>query len=143
MSENKEMLLNLILKQNVSAIVTLSEKTKSEPDEVIKMLGELITEGKLHGSVSEDGTRFFRGDAKVSGAPVIHRDDKEPEFLSYNTRPGYITAVIGVLILAGSVIVNINATDLTEQNFAAVLFFVGIVILFVGLYFVARRKTPS
>jgi hypothetical protein len=143
MSEKKEMLLNLILKQNVSAIVTLSEKTQSEPDEIIKMLSELVNEGKLHGSVSEDGTRFFKNDARVSEAPVIHRDDKEPEFLSYNTRPGYITAIIGALILAGSVVVNINSTDLIEQNFAAVLFLVGIVILFVGLYFVARRKTPS
>ena len=40
-------------------------------------------------------------------------------------------------------IVNVNASDQTEQNFAAVLFLIGLVILFVGLFFMAKRKTPS
>lgn len=143
MTDKKEILLDMILKQNVSAIVTMSEKTKSESEEVIKMLDELVSEGRLHGSVSEDSTRFFRGDAKVSTAPVIHREEKEPEFLTYNTRPGYATAIIGALILAGAVVVNIYANDQAEQDFGAILFLVGIVILFVGLLFVAKRKTPS
>ncbi len=143
MSEKKEMLLDLILKHNVSAIVTLSEKTKTNPEEVIEMLSELVTEGRLHGSLTEDATRFFRSDAKVSAAPVIPRQDKEPEFLKYNTRPGYAIAIVGALILVGAISVNIYAADQTEQDFGAVLFLVGLAILFAGLLLVAKRKTPS
>jgi len=143
MSDKKEILLDYVLKHNVSAIVTLSEKAKLRTEEVTDLLGELVAEGRLHGSFSEEGTRFYRSDAKVSEAPIIHREDKEPEFLRYNTRPGYLTAIIGGLILVGGTAVNIYATDRTEQDFAAVLFLVGIVVLFAGLFFVAKRKTPS
>ena len=143
MSEKKEMLVNLIVKLNVSAIITLSEKLEIEPEAVIELIDELITEGKLKGTVTEDQKRFFRSDAKVSDAPVIEREDRMPEFLSYNTKPGYVIAIIGALILVGGVLVNANATDAPEQSFAAGLFLIGLAILFSGLYFVARRKTPD
>jgi len=143
MSDKKEMLLDLVLNRNVSAIVTMSEKTNSEPDEVIEMLRDLVTEGRLHGSITDDGTRFFKSDARVSAAPVIHRDDQGPEFLRFNTRPGYVTAIIGAIILTAGIVVNIYAVDQTEHDFAALLILVGVLIFFAGLFFVARRKTPS
>ncbi|TFH10042.1 MAG: hypothetical protein E4H14_03350 [Candidatus Thorarchaeota archaeon] len=143
MSEKKEMVVNLIVKRNVSAIITLSEKLEIETEAVIELINELISEGKLQGTFTEDGKRFFRSDAKVSDAPVIEREDIMPEFLSYNTKPGYVIAIIGALILGGGAIVNIYATDATEYDFAAILFLIGILILFTGLYLVAKRNPPS
>ena len=143
MSEKKEKLINLVVKHNVSAIVTMSEKLEIEPEAVVELIDELISEGKLQGAITEDGKRFFRSNAKVSEAPVIEREEKIPEFLIYNTRPGYVIAIIGAVILGGGAIVNINATDSTEQDFAAGLFLIGLLILFAGLYLVAKRKTPD
>lgn len=143
MSEKKEKLAKLIVDLNVSAIVTMSERLDVAPEEVIELINELISEGKLHGTITEDSKRFFRSDAKVSNAPVIERGQTIPEFLSYNTKPGYVIAIIGALILGIGAIVNNYATDAAEQNVAAVLFLIGILILFVGLYLVARRKTPD
>lgn len=143
MNEKKQKLIDLIVEHNVSAIITMSEKLAVEPEVIIEMINELVAEGKLHGTITEDATRFFRSDAKVSDAPVIEREDVMPDFLDYDTRPGYVTAVIGAVILIAGGIISANATDTTEQNFAAILFLVGLAILFVGLFLVARRKTPD
>lgn len=139
----KEKLINLITEHNVSAIVTMSEKLQIEPEAVIELINELVTEGRLHGTITEDGSRFFRSDAKVSQAPVIERDEKQPEFLSYNTKPGYAAAIVGALLLIAGGIINTNAVDVIEQNFAAGIFMVGILIFFAGLLFIARRNTPD
>lgn len=143
MNENKEKLVNLVIEHNVSAIVTLSENLKIEPEAVIELINELISENKLHGMLTEDGTRFYRSDAKVSEAPVIHRDEEEPVFLAYDTRPGFVIAIIGAIVLAAGAIVNNYAIDVPEHDFAAMLFLVGLAILFGGLYLVAKRKTPE
>jgi len=143
MSDNKDQLVSLVVEHNVSAIITLSEKLKIEPDAVIEMINELISEGKLQGTITDDGTRFFRSDAKVSDAPVIPREEELPEFLSYDTRPGYAIAIIGAIILLGGALVSVFATDTSEQDFAAGLFLIGLAILFVGLYLVTKRKTPE
>ncbi len=143
MEDKKEKLVSLIIDHNVSAIVKFSEKLELDKEEVIELLNELVAEERLHGSITDDGTRFFRSDAKVSTAPVIEREENLPEFLSYNTRPGYIIALIGMCILVAAGVTSVSAPDITQQNFGAVLFFVGLVVLFVGAWFVARRKTPN
>ena len=143
MNENKEKLVNLVIEHNVSAIMILSEKLKLDPEAVIELINELISEDKLHGMISEDSVRFFRSDPKVSDAPVIHRDDKLPEFLSYDTRPGKVIAIIGFIVLIGAGLVGYYATDVNEENFAAILFFVGLAIFLIGLYMVTKRDTPD
>ncbi|MGY5879161.1 MAG: hypothetical protein RTV31_02875 [Candidatus Thorarchaeota archaeon] len=143
MSAKKEKLVNLVVNLNVSAIITLSEKLEVEPETVIEMINELVSEGKLQGKITEDSKRFFRSDAKVSDAPTIEREDTLPEFLSYNTKPGYVIAIIGAIILVSGAVVSNIAVDLAEQNLAAVLFLIGLAILFVGLFLVARRNTPD
>ena len=143
MSEKKAKLVNLVVEHNVSAIVTLSEKLGIEPENVIELIKDLIFDGKLQGTITEDDKRFFRSDAKVSDAPVIEREDTMPEFLSYNTRPGYVIAALGAIILIAGGFVSVNAADAAEQNFAAGFFLLGLAILFAGLFYVARRKTPD
>jgi hypothetical protein len=143
MSEKKETLVKLIVELNISAIVTMGEKLEVAPEEVNELINELVSEGKLQGTITEDGKRFFRSNAKVSDAPVIEREKTLPEFLSYNTRPGYVIAIIGAIVLGGGAIVNSYATDAAGQNIAAAVFLIGLLILFVGLYLVAMRKTPD
>jgi len=143
MNENKEKLLHLVVENNVSAIMILSEKLELDPEAVTELINELVTENALHGVISEDGKRFFRNDAKVSGAPVIHRNESMPEFLSYDTRPGKAIAIIGFLVLIGGGLVSYYATDVAEADFAAILFLVGLAIFLGGLYLATKRDTPD
>ena len=143
MEDKSELLTKLILQENISAIVVLSERTGLKTDDVVDMINELVSKGRLNGTLTEDGSRFFKSTVKVSDARVIPRDEKLPAFLSYNTKPGRVTAIVGLLILASGVIVTILATDLQEQNFAALLILIGLVVFLLGLYFIARRGSPS
>lgn len=143
MSGKKEQLIRLVVEHNLSAIVTMSDNLKIEPEAVVELINDLISEGKLQGTITEDNARFFRSDAKVSDAPVIEREGKMPEFLSYDTRPGYVIAIIGAIILIVGALVSIYAADATEQDFAAGFFLIGLLIMIAGLFLVAKRKTPD
>ncbi|RDE15243.1 MAG: hypothetical protein C4K48_04150 [Candidatus Thorarchaeota archaeon] len=143
MEDKSELLTMLILQENISAIVILSERTGLKTDDVVDMINELMSKGRLKGTLTEDGSRFFKSSVKVSDARVIPREEKLPAFLSYNTKPGKVTAIVGLLILASGGIVTILATDLVEQNFAVLLILIGLVLLLLGLYFIARRGSPS
>jgi len=143
MEDKKSQLVELILVQNISAIVTLSERLNIDQDDVIVMINDLLSTGELQGSLTEDSTRFFKSSVKVSVAPVIEREEKLPSFLTYNTKPGKVTALIGFLVLAGGLTVNAFAQDIAEQNFAAILILIGLLVFLIGLFLIARRDTPD
>ncbi|MHA1965809.1 MAG: hypothetical protein ACXACG_11680 [Candidatus Thorarchaeota archaeon] len=143
MSEKKDELIDLILNENVSAIQVLVDRLGITPDEVIDLINELLEEGKLKGGLTDDGVRFFKSEVKLSDAPTIERDDGPPSFMNFNTRPPLVIVVIGIIIIAGGLIVNAYAGDAAEQNLAAILIFCGLSIIMIGLYCLSQRKTPS
>lgn len=143
MSEKKGELLNLIMNQNVSAVQTLADRLEITFDEVIELIKALLEEGTLKGTLTEDGVRFFRSEIKLSAAPTIPRDESPPDFMNFNTQPGRVTAILGFILIAAGVIINANALDVIEQNFAALLILLGMVIVMSGLYCISRRKTPA
>ncbi len=143
MKDKSELLAKLILEESISAIAVLSERTGLKTDEVVEMIAELKSKGRLNGSLTEDGSRFFKSTVKVSDARVIPREEKLPEFLSYNTKPGKVTAIVGLLILVSGAVITVLASDIEEQNFAAVLILIGLLVFLLGLYLIARRGSPS
>ena len=143
MSGKKVELVDLVMKENVSAIQILVDRLELTSDEVIDLIGELLEEGKLHGTLTSDGARFFKSEVKLSDAPAIERNVAPPSFISFNTRPGIITAIIGFILIAVGIIVNANSQDIIEQSFAATLLLFGILILLSGLYCLSQRKTPA
>ena len=82
----------------------------------------------------------FKSDISVSEAPVIHSEDSLPEFMSFDTRPGRIAAIIGLIIIAIGVV---TFSVLGMQDIGAIIVFVGVAVLFSGLFYLSRRKTPS
>lgn len=136
-------LTELVNKENVSAIRILADRLEITPEEVRSLLEESLAEGKIQGSFTEDGERFFKSEIELSHAPVIPTEDEAPTFLKFDTRPGIITAIVGFAIIAFGFIVNANALDIIEQDFGAIVIFVGIFILFTGLYCLSLRKTPD
>jgi hypothetical protein len=143
LEEKKRKIVSMINNENVSALSTMEDELGLTHDEVLTILRGLLEENTLHGKISEDESRFWRSDAKVSQAPAIPRDDKLPDFLSYDTRPGKGLSIVGCVIDIIAFIVLTYATDIPERDFGTLLFFVGLVILLSGLYCVSRRDSPD
>ena len=143
MSDKKDELIDLVMNQNVSGIQILADRLKISTEEVIELINELLEDGKLNGTLTEDGSRFFKSDVKLSAAPTIEREDAPPSFMDFNVKPAIATAVLGVIIIVFGLVINAITIDVVEQNFAAVLIFVGLMVLLAGLYIISRRNTPS
>jgi hypothetical protein len=143
MAGKKDDLIDLVINENVSAIQILEDRLGISEDEVIELINELVDEGGLVGTLTDDGKRFFKSEVKLSAAPAIEREDAPPDFMRFNTKPGIITAIIGFIMVGAGVTVNSYAADPIEQNFAAILIFLGIFVAIVGLYCLAQRKTPA
>jgi hypothetical protein len=143
MENREQLLLELILKENLSAIATLADRLSTEPEEVRKLIQDLLMRGELNGSMTEDGQRFFKSSIKVSSAPGIHRDEELPAFLMYNTKPGRILAIVGFFILASGVVLNSYPAGIEQQNLDIVLILIGLLAFLIGLYLTARGGTPD
>lgn len=143
MSNKKQELIDIIMNENLSAIQIIGSRLGITSEEVITQINELLKTGELKGTLTDDGSRFYKSVVKLSDAPKIERDETLPSFMSFNTRPAIITSIVGILLIGGGVIVNAFARDMIESNFAAVLILLGIIILMIGLYTLSKRKTPS
>lgn len=143
MTEKKSKLVSLVNMENVSAIRILADRLEISSEEVTVLIEELLSEGKIHGSMTDDGERFFKSEIKLSDAPVIPGGDPTPAFMKFDTRPGIITSIIGLVVIAfGSIVITITP-GIVGLDYGTIIIFVGIVILFSGLYCLSRRETPS
>jgi hypothetical protein len=143
MSDKRSDLVNLVMDENVSAIQILVDRLEITSEEVMELIEELVDEGKLNGSLTEDGKRFFKSEVKLSDAPTIEREEKPPSFLQFNRKPGIITVVIGFIILAAGLIINSFAVEYAEQTLAGIVNFTGLIIIMGGFYWISLRKTPD
>ena len=107
MTEKKSKLVSLVNMENVSAIRILADRLETSSEEVTVLIEELLSEGKIHGSMTDDGERFFKSEIKLSDAPVIPGGDSTPAFMKFDTRPGIITSIIGLVVIAfGSIVMG-------------------------------------
>ena len=143
MSGKTDELIDLVMNENVSAIQILVDRLEITSDEVIDLINELLAEGKLNGTMTEDSKRFFKSDVKISDAPTIAREESPPDFLSFNTRPAIMVSSIGFIVVAAGIISNLITDNIIGQNLAAILILIGLFIAFAGLYRLSQRKTPS
>ena len=144
MTNMREKLVHLITVDDLSSVQMFSSKLGISQEEVRILLTELTQEGTLDGYLTEDEERYFRHDAKVSEAPVIHRKESIPDFMKFDTRPGRIAAIFGLALAVIGAYGLMNAGDNLEmENFSAVLTLIGVVITIAGAFYLTMRKTPS
>jgi len=143
MTDKKSKLVILVNTENVSAIRIMGDILEIAPEEVIELIEDLCATGSIHGSITDDGERFFKSEIKLSNAPVIHGGDQTPAFMKFNTRPGIISSVIGFAIIALGLFLYANAIDYVGQDYGAITIFLGMIILLSGMYCLSLRKTPE
>lgn len=144
MTNMREKLVHLITVDDLSSVQMFSSKLGISQEEVRILLTELTQEGTLDGYLTEDEERYFRHDAKVSEAPVIHRKESIPDFMKFDTRPGRIAAIFGLALATIGAYGLMNAGDNLEmENISAVLTLIGVVVTIAGAFYLTMRKTPS
>ncbi|MHA1484099.1 MAG: hypothetical protein ACTSPR_02135 [Candidatus Thorarchaeota archaeon] len=144
MTNTREKLVHLINIDDLSSVQMFSGELGISQEEVRILLTELTEEGTLKGYLTEDGKRYFKRDTKISEAPVIPREETVPDFLKFDTRPGKIAAVFGLVLAAIGAYGLVNAGDnLQMENFSAVLTLIGAVVAMAGGFYLTMRKAPT
>lgn len=143
MEDKKQLLIQLIMEDNLSAIETFSNKLGISREDVVVLIKALQTDGKLHGILTSDEKRFFKSEVRVSEAPVIAHEEEEPSFLKFNARPGLITAFVGFVIMVVGYTANPFLPIQIASNVSLILIFIGLLVLIIGLFLVSQRKTPD
>ena len=144
MTNTREKLVHLVTIDDLSSVQMFSGELGISQEEVRILLTELTEEGTLKGYLTEDGKRYFKRDAKISEAPVMPREETVPDFLKFDTRPGKIAAVFGLILAAIGAYGLVNAGDnLQMENFSAVLTLIGAVVAMAGGFYLTMRKAPT
>jgi len=144
MSDAKSQLKQMI-ENNISSIQLMGERLGIGMVDVVSLLNEMIAEGSAEGHFTSDGRRFFRKDVEVSKAPKIEMSDEDPNFLKYDSRPGRIITIIGLVIVLIGMGVSYFAAEsqsLTLLDAAIVAIGIGILLMIIGGYQVSQRPTP-
>jgi hypothetical protein len=142
--ELKTRLCQIVLDNKISSIETLSEITGTEEEEARLALYELVSEGSLSGSFTEDGSRFFLSDIKVSDAPIIGPVDLEPEIEVQDSKLSKTVVISGIVMMAvGYLLRGLVAMGEIIVNSGSVLFMIGLAVLVGGWMMFSKINPPS
>jgi hypothetical protein len=143
MNELKDRLVNLVVNEDISSIELMCRELELDDDKTRSMLEELCQEGRINGYITEDGRRFFRRDIEVSPLPTIHQEGSMTNLGTYDSRPGKVTAIIGlILVIIGYSMLWIMGSVLSLENVASAILLVGLAFLLGGCYWIGSHKTP-
>ena len=137
MEEKTQRLVSLILEENVSSIVLLSTRLLLEEDVIRDLVESLVKEGTLTGSLTADGSRFYKGEIYVPKFTI----EELPEYTKFNSQPGKIALMWGIVILSISSIGILLAPNNEIETFFYLLTFFGVLLMIVGCYYFGTRRT--
>ncbi len=135
--EKTQRLVSLILEENMSSIALLSMKLLLEENVILDLIESLVEEGTLTGSLTADGRRFFKGQIYVPTSI----EDEIPGYPEFDSKPGTITIILGIVILSISTIGISLAPNSGIEVFFYFVLFIGVITAFAGCYYFGTRKT--
>ena len=128
----------------VSSLEMISNLTGLDEELVREAIEDLVNEGSLSGSFTEDGSRFFLSDAKTSDAPVAFVHDAGLELKRVDTKNAKIVGIAGVaMLIFGQILRSLIAIHPGMDNAGTAFFMIGLVVLIVGWYQYSRLEPPS
>ena len=140
----KTRLYEIVVVSKISSLEMISEHTGVDEDSTRELLQELVKDGSIGGSFSEDGKRFFLSNVKISEAPVIMRYDKDLEIERVNTKTAKMVGVLGLFILViGWAFQSLTGIHQGLQTAGIALFMVGIVVMTAGCIQFSRYNPPE
>ncbi len=142
--ELKTRLCQIVLENRISSIEKLSEITGTEVEDARVALYELVSEGSLNGSFTEDGSRFFLSDIKVSDAPIIGPVDLGPEIEVQDSKLSKTVVISGIIMMAaGYLLRGFVAMGEIMVNTGSILFIIGLAVLIGGWMIFSKINPPT
>jgi hypothetical protein len=141
MSEVKEKLINYILKEDISSIQIMSRRLSLDQEEVREILDQLVGDGEIIGYINKDGTRFFRHDLKQPKKESIALDEYTPDSNGFDTRPGIIISLVGIIVLGVSSMFYTSPDPLIAFP-STIAMLSGFVMFLSGCYCVSMKRSP-
>jgi len=139
----RERLYEIVAVSKISSIEMICEHAGIDEESTRELLTELIDEGSINGSFSEDGSRFFLSDVKVSDAPVLMRND-DPEIKKVNTRSAKIISIIGLSsLILGWVFQRLTSIHQGMENAGVALIMIGLVVMTAGCIQFSKENPPD
>ena len=141
--ELRTRLCQVVLDNRISSIERLSELTGIEEEEARNALQDLVSEGSLAWKFTEDGTRFFLSDVKVSDAPILAPADTGPEIIIKESKVPKTVVITGIILIAiGLILRGITILGEIMQVTGGVVLMVGLVLFFIGWMMFSRKNPP-
>jgi len=140
---HRERLYELVAQGKISSVDLICKQSGMDEDSARELLTELIEDGSLNGDFSEDGSRFFLSDVKVSDAPVLFRND-ELEIEEVNTSSAKIVAITGLAaLILGWIFQRLTGIHPGMANAGVALVMVGLIVMTAGCIQFSRYNPPD
>ncbi|MDF1540147.1 MAG: hypothetical protein P1Q69_14725 [Candidatus Thorarchaeota archaeon] len=137
----KDDLVELIETQKLSSIQMIALKLGFAEDDVRSRLADLIDEGAIDGTLTEDGTRFFLSSVRISDAPIIRSNAESVVLEQPDTKIGKYGAIAGLAsIIAGFVMRGLSGLAESLANMGAAAILLGIMLLAGGWLYISRKQ---
>ena len=134
-------IVEAIERYKMSSISMIASHIDKEEEDVIEIIKEYVSSGVLAGRLSEDETRFFKSDVKVSNAPIIRSNQATVEFVQPDTSVGRYVMLTGIAsIVSGLLLRSLTGITLAMTNMGTSLTLVGFIILAAGWFYISRKE---
>jgi len=140
----KHKLHDLVALDKISSIEMISEQIGADEETTREWLSELVEEGSISGTLSEDGARFYSSDLKVSTAPIVAHEEllaKKKSIKSYHAKLLAITGII--MLILGTIVRSLRTIDFRFDNVGIAIYFIGLAIMIVGWILISRANPPE
>ena len=139
----KAQVYQAVAQQKISSLDKIAQIVGSSEDLTREAIVDLMAEGSLQGSMTEDGRRFFLSNVKVSDAPVAIKHE-EYKIAEPDTRLGKTVFAGGIAtMIAGFVLRGLLTINPVLEHVGAGVLLIGMVILVAGWLHVSRSIPPE
>lgn len=140
----KSKLYQLVSEHKMSSLDMIGDMIGAEEEDVRSLLEELVSEGNLNGSFTDDGQRFFLSDVTVSSAPVADTKDTGFAIKEGDSRNGKLVLISGfVMLVAGYIVRGLISFGEMMEAIGSAVFMVGLVVLICGWLMISKANPPS
>ena len=142
-SQTEHPLIEYLDSSNISSIELIARAIRMNEEDVVLTLEGFIESGLVHGTISDDKTRFFKSNVQISSAPSIRSNAEELIIESPDTSVSKYTMFGGLASIIGGLVTRaLTPLSDTFQSIGASFVLIGIAIL-AGGWLMLSRKTSS